>query len=113
MLPLITNPDGEDYASSEDSDFAPDQAAHDGSAESSDSESEAEDTADKKSSKPKGISSKRKRGANEEAEDLGFENSGDEGVIRKGLKRKHKRGEEDDEGGEGGLIKTRRQRAVE
>jgi hypothetical protein len=97
----------DDYASAEDSDFAPDEVAQEGSGES---ESELDDTSGKPK-KNKLKSTKRKRG-DEEAEDLGFENSGDEGIIKKGLRKKSKKEEEDD-GGEGGFIKTRRQRAVE
>jgi len=57
---------------------------------------------------------KHKRGGKgKEAEDLGFENSGDEATIKKGSKRKRK-GEpgDDDSGGEGGFVKTRSMRAV-
>jgi hypothetical protein len=112
-----------DYASSEDSNFAPDevpQAAGSGSSDS-DSESEAEnDTDDVKSAKEqkiKGVTRtvKRKRDKIEGAEDVGFENSGDEEIVEKGLKRRRKRGkksnedeDDDGEGGEGGFVRTRR-----
>jgi hypothetical protein len=115
MPPEIV-PDDDDYASSEDSDFAPDAAPVQASEESSDEESEAE--APEAKAKPK--STKRKRGADDEAEDAGFENSGDEAIIEKGLKRQRKKGKKgkdvedlDDDGGEGGLIKTRSMRAQE
>jgi hypothetical protein len=112
-MPPELIPDDEDYASEEDSDFAPDA----GPAQASDSESDEEPSEDvtAKPAKP----TKRKRGQDEEAEDAGFENSGDEAIIEKGLKRQKKKGkkgkdaEEDDEGGEGGLIKTRSMRAQE
>ncbi|KAI9829961.1 MAG: hypothetical protein M1819_005933 [Sarea resinae] len=99
----------EEYHSSEDEDFNPELAA----AHVSDS-SDDEDTAPSgKSSKPK----KRKPTTAAEDEEIDFENSGDEATIRKGRRKKRKNGnkadEDDEEGGEGGLIKTRAQRAVE
>jgi len=114
-MPPEVIPDDEDYASSEDSDFAPDALPPHASGESSDEESEAEGNDVKV--KPK--SAKGKRGADDEAEDAGFENSGDEAIIEKGLKRQKKKGrkgndaEIDDEGGEVGFIKTRSMRALE
>jgi hypothetical protein len=100
----------EEYASSEDSDFAPEEAAE---RDVTPSDDEAADTPDQPA--PTG---KRKRQAGDtEAEDAGFENSGDEAIIGKGKKRlkrsKRKDALDDDEGGEGGLIKTRSQRAQE
>jgi hypothetical protein len=102
--------DDEDYASEEDSDFAPDFAPAQASDEDSDDVSKAEVEVKKPT--------KRKRGQDEEAEDAGFENSGDEAIIERGLKRQKKKGKkgkdvEDDESGEGGLIKTRSMRAQE
>jgi len=99
----------EDYASEEDSDFAPEPAQQD-----RDSSAESDDDADTPEQRPDG---KRKRQPDDAADDAGFENSGDEAVIEKG-KRRRKRakgrdGDELDEGGEGGLIKTRSQRAQE
>ncbi|KAI6713937.1 hypothetical protein PZA11_002448 [Diplocarpon coronariae] len=114
MPPAIV-PSDDEYASEEDSDFAPDDAPTAGPEESSDEDSEIEDpTATIKNPTP----NKRKRAQDEEAEDLGFENSGDEAIIEKGAKtRRKKKGksveELEDEGGEGGLIKTRSQRAQE
>lgn len=104
-------PDDEDqYASSEDSDFAPDAAPGQESEESG-----SEDEAD-----PNNRPSKRRRtagDANKDNEDVGYDNSGDEAIIKRGEKRskkkKHDKAAEEDEGGEGGLIKTRRQRAAE
>lgn len=99
----------EDYVSEEDSDFAPDDAPAEESSVSDDEPAETE-----KQTQPK----RRREGANDAAEDAGFENSGDEAVIEKGKKRRKKakrkdEGADEDEGGEGGLIKTRRMRAVE
>lgn len=116
MPPPIDIPFDEDYASSEDPDFAPEGVAKNDSSDSSDSEAETtKPTAEKKQKGSKPI--KRKRDAAEEdGGDVGFENSGDEGLIREGkkaLKRRRKKGEESDDGGEGGLVKTRSQRALE
>jgi hypothetical protein len=111
-MPPDTILDDQDYGSSEDSDFAPDAVQADGSEESSDEEFESAEVTVKKG-KPR--STKRKRGQDDEAEDAGFENSGDEAIIEKGLKKQKKKNKEvdDDEGGEGGLIKTRSMRALE
>jgi hypothetical protein len=112
MPPVIDDVEEGDYASSEDEDFVPDGAPTAASASASaseDSESEADDATDTKRAKP--TKRKRVKGQDEEAEDVGFENSGDEAIIGKGLKkqrRKKRRGEEDDEGGEGGFVRTRR-----
>ncbi|GKT88373.1 SWR1-complex protein 5 [Colletotrichum tofieldiae] len=104
-MPPDPTVDEEEYESSQDSDFAPDDAvAADGASEASDSEADDEDAA----TKPK--TSKRKRDADgNEAEDAGFENSGDEALIKKAKKKKRKKAkdadavpDEDDEGGEGG-----------
>ncbi|KAI0550217.1 bucentaur or craniofacial development-domain-containing protein [Xylaria curta] len=99
----------EDYASEEDSDFAPGAAPVD---DGSDSESGSEAPGDTLT----GATPKRKRTTGDAAEgDL--ENSGDETIIQKGRKRqkraKRADGDVEEEGGEGGLIKTRRQRALE
>jgi hypothetical protein len=100
----------EDYVSEEDSDFAPDDAPAEESSVSDDDEpAETE-----KQTQPK----RRRENANDAAEDAGFENSGDEAIIEKGKKRRKKakrkdEGADEDEGGEGGLIRTRRMRAVE
>ncbi|KAK3340215.1 SWR1-complex protein 5 [Neurospora tetraspora] len=102
----------EDYASEEDSDFAPEAAeAAEESSVSDDDDEEAGDDAEK--SKPE----KRKRATVDEVEDAGYDNSGDEAIIKRGEKRqkkaKAKDVADDEETGEGGLIKTRSQRAVE
>lgn len=97
----------EDYQSSQDSDFAPDDAP-DAASGPSDSEDETDEAA-----------RKRRRPVNETTADGGddYDNSGDEAIIERGRKRQKRakaKGETvDDEGGEGGLIKTRRQRAAE
>lgn len=115
MPPEIV-PSDSDYASEEDSDFAPD-AAPAAEVESSESESEADEAASKTQTKPK--NKKRKRGDEEEAEDVGFENSGDEAIIKEYEAPKRKKGKKgraaelEDEGGEGGFVKTRSMRAVE
>lgn len=106
--PLID--EDEQYDSSEDSDFQLGAQPAQGS-EDSESESDAEGT-----DRP----AKRRRTKDAEQEDVAdYENSGDEAIIKKGAKREKKRKDkdgadaDDDEGGEGGLIKTRRQRAQE
>ncbi|PMD24293.1 BCNT-domain-containing protein [Hyaloscypha hepaticicola] len=115
MPPEIV-PSDSDYASEEDSDFAPD-AAPAQEAESSDSESEADEPNSIEQAKPK--TKKRKWAGEEEAEDLGFENSGDEAIIKEYEAPKRKRGKKgraaelEDEGGEGGFVKTRSMRAVD
>lgn len=115
-MPPDPTVDDEDYASSEDSDFAPeDVAEQDAGAESSDEEDDSEAVA---AATPAAPSKKRKQaGDADEAADAGFENSGDEAIIEKGKKRQKKsrkaQQDQDDEGGEGGLIKTRSMRAVE
>jgi hypothetical protein len=115
MPPEIV-PSDSDYASEEDSDFAPD-AAPAPEAESSDSESEADEPTQKAQAKPK--TKKRKRGDEEEAEDVGFENSGDEAIIKEYEAPKRKKGKKgraaelEEEGGEGGFVRTRSMRAVE
>ncbi|OBU00971.1 swr complex subunit [Pseudogymnoascus verrucosus] len=112
----------ENYASSEDEDFVPDEApAAVASASESESEAEGEGEGEAPTEAKKGKpATKRKRAkqpAGEDAEDIGFENSGDEAIIGKGLKkqrRRRRRGEEEeeDEGGEGGFVKTRRMAAA-
>lgn len=97
----------EEYESSQDSDFAPDDAPEAASG-SSDSEDDADEAA-----------GKRRRPVNNAKTDgeENYDNSGDEAIIKKGRKRQKRtkaKGEAaDDKGGEGGLIKTRRQRAAE
>ncbi|KAL2752484.1 hypothetical protein ACRALDRAFT_2072938, partial [Sodiomyces alcalophilus JCM 7366] len=112
----------EEYESSQDSDFNPEANNATNPVSDNDSDSDSSDGQD--SASP----NKRKRPSEvDQIEDAGFENSGDEAVIRKAIKkkkRKHKSrtrdengaqlGEaDDDEGGEGGLVKTRSMRAQE
>ncbi|KAL7791032.1 bucentaur or craniofacial development domain-containing protein [Trichoderma ceciliae] len=98
----------EEYESSQDSDFAPD-AAPEAASSASDSEDDAGEAAGKR----------RRRPVNDTSAETGqdYGNSGDEAIIEKGRKRqkraKAKGAAVDDQGGEGGLIKTRRQRAAE
>jgi len=116
IMPPEIVPSDSDYASEEDSDFAPDTAPAP-EVESSESESEADEPTSKAQAKPK--NKKRKRGDEEEAEDVGFENSGDEAVIKEYEAPKRKKGKKsravelEDEGGEGGFVRTRSMRAVE
>ncbi|KAH6627787.1 bucentaur or craniofacial development-domain-containing protein [Chaetomium tenue] len=100
----------EDYVSHEDSDFAPDNAATE--------ESSVSDNDEPAETEKQTQSKRRREGAINAADDAGFENSGDEAVIEKGKRRRKKakrkdEGAGEDEGGEGGLIKTRSMRAVE
>ncbi|KAK0389355.1 hypothetical protein NLU13_2930 [Sarocladium strictum] len=103
--------DDDQYASSEDSDFAPD-AANAAASDASDTDGEPDQSAP--TSKKQGASKSKAAGVEEDA---GYDNSGDEAIIERGRKRRKraqdKGVEDDDEGGEGGLIKTRRQRAAE
>ncbi|KAM3430629.1 hypothetical protein MY4824_007598 [Beauveria thailandica] len=96
----------EQYDSANDSDFAPDGEPN---VVSSDDEDD-EDDEGRKRKKP----SKENADAATAAEyDVVYENSGDEAIITKGKKRLKKAKNADDEGGDGGLIKTRAQRAAE
>lgn len=114
--------DDEDYASSEDSDFAPDEAPEQEiEGDAADDDCSADEVGAQPSNKaatavaPAG--KRRRAGDVQDAEDAGFENSGDEAIIEKGKKRRKKgkaaQRDDGDEGGEGGLIKTRSMRAVE
>lgn len=111
--------DEEDYASSEDSDFAPEEAPERGDEASSDDEDEpAGDAAAAAAPAPTPAKRKKKTQAGDggdDADDAGFENSGDEAIIGRGKKKQKSRQaqRDEDEGGEGGLIKTRSMRAVE
>ncbi|KAK2591843.1 swr complex subunit [Conoideocrella luteorostrata] len=98
----------EQYASSEDSDFAPEAAP----------EAEASDESDAEETPIDGQPNRRRPDGGAQAQDEGYENSGDEAIIAKG-NRKRKRAlqkgqlADEDDGGEGGLVKTRAQRAAE
>ncbi|KAI1458325.1 BCNT-domain-containing protein [Annulohypoxylon moriforme] len=100
----------DEYASEEDSDFAPDAEPLKGEGGSDASESEDDEV-------QLIAAPSKKRSADVNADD-DFENSGDEAIIQRGKKRRKKDKQkdanpDDDEGGEGGLIKTRSMRAVE
>ncbi|KAK3333416.1 bucentaur or craniofacial development-domain-containing protein [Cercophora scortea] len=107
----------EEYASEEDSDFSPDAAA----AAAADDDELSASGDETSTSKP--VAGNRKRPAengDNDAEDVGFVNSGDEAIIQKGKKRRKKpkdkdgaEADDDEAGGEGGLVKTRSMRAVE
>ncbi|ELR04242.1 hypothetical protein GMDG_06650 [Pseudogymnoascus destructans 20631-21] len=122
MAPSIIDEivEDENYASSEDDDFVPDEAAAAvASASESESEAEGEGEGEAPAATKGKPAAKRKRGkpaAGEDAEDIGFENSGDEAIIGKGLKKQRRRreGEEEEEdgGGGGGFVKTRRMAAA-
>lgn len=111
-IPDSVPPNDDAYVSSEDEDFDPTTGDVEKNGEDSSESETDEGRSDLKLSKTKKVKRGRKEG---EAEDLGFENSGDEATIQKGKKRKRKDGAKADEesGGEGGFVKTRRMRAVE
>ncbi|KOS17911.1 SWR1-complex protein 5 [Escovopsis weberi] len=104
--------DDEDYNSSQDSDFALDDASRPGNDRSdSDDDDDNDDSAE-----PASRRRHRNDATPQDADD--YNNSGDEAIIKKGRKRRKlaqaKDGARDDEVEEGGgLIKTRRQRAAE
>ncbi|KAM0512617.1 hypothetical protein ACHAPE_008641 [Trichoderma viride] len=107
---IIDEDEDEEYESSQDSDFAPDaDDAPDVASGSSDSEDGGNNKAARKRQRP--VKDAGADGAEER------NNSGDEAIIEKGRKKQKRakaKGEAvDDEGGEGGLIKTRSQRAAE
>ncbi|KAF5251941.1 hypothetical protein FANTH_3007 [Fusarium anthophilum] len=92
----------ESYVSSEDSDFALDDSP-DQNSDHSNLEYSSDKTANKRS-RP------------QDEADAGYDNSGDEAIIKRGEKRRKKtqaKDARDHDEGEGGLIKTRRQRAAE
>ncbi|KAI1180343.1 bucentaur or craniofacial development-domain-containing protein [Nemania sp. FL0916] len=108
---MVVEPEIDDeYASEDDSDFAPDAAPAEAGSELG-SESESDD------GHPATAIPKRKR-TDVDATEGDLDNSGDEAILKKGKKRQRKARRNsgdavEDEGGEGGLIKTRRQRAQE
>ena len=108
----------ENYVSSEDEDFNPEAAAAQPQASS---DSEAEDGFTAHSPAVAESKARPNKTEEDEAEDLGFENSGDEGIIKAGAKearrRKRKRKEGiaqdgEDSGGEGGFVRTRSMKAA-
>lgn len=120
--PLVDYEDDSDYASAEDDDFNPDADADAPTAQASASEaSDSEDdltpiTAIEIDPENPTKRKRAKINTGEEAEDVGFENSGDEAIIGKGLKkakrRKRKGQESEEDGGEGGFVRTRRMAAL-
>ena len=118
MAPDPRIEDNSEYSSAEDSDFAPEAVRQAESDDSSDSESEPETTNNDTVRRQKPAKRKRtKVTATEEAEDVGYENSGDEAVIESGLRRQRKKGkkgkqDDDEDVGEGGFVKTRRMAAL-
>lgn len=111
-------PSEDDYHSASDEDFNPDRppAQHDSTASSS-SDSDSEHVA------PAPKRKRREREPAAETDDANFENSGDEATIQSGRRGKKKRktagalkggvDSDSDQGGEGGLVKTRAQRRAE
>ena len=117
MAPDALIENDSEYSSAEDSDFAPEAVQQLASDDSSDSESESETANNDTTKKKKPAKRKRAKGAvTEDAEDVGYENSGDEAIIETGLRRQRKKGkkgrEDDEDGGEGGFVKTRRMAAL-
>ncbi|KAK0709110.1 bucentaur or craniofacial development-domain-containing protein [Lasiosphaeria miniovina] len=117
MPPAIDPEESDDYASEEDTDFNVDGSPKN---YSSGSEDEVDDEAAPSGKSTAPIKRQRQAGDGDgEAEDAGFENSGDEAIIQKGKKSRKKRkandgaAVDDDDGGDGGLIKTRSMRAAE
>lgn len=125
---ILENPpsDDENYVSSEDEDFNPENStAQHAAPSSSESETEEKPGTLKRSRSHASRNKRVKHAANDEGEDIGFENSGDEGIIREGAKeaRRRKRKLKDnakegngdgdvDSGGEGGFVQTRSMRAA-
>ncbi|KAG5942637.1 swr complex subunit [Claviceps sorghi] len=110
MPPDPSEDDDEQYASSQDSDFAPD-AAPEPASDESDSEDDPADGPSKRHNTDTAAGRRSDEGD-------GYDNSGDEAIIVRGQK-KRKRAQEKgqlvdhEEGGQGGLVKTRAQRAAE
>ena len=110
--------DDEAYVSSEDEDFDPSAGNADENLSSSSEEESVDAASTQKKSKIAGGKEQHKK--NKEAEEIGFENSGDEATINrakdKAAKRKKKHDalvDDNSSGGEGGFIKTRSMRAVQ
>ncbi|KXJ97634.1 bucentaur or craniofacial development-domain-containing protein, partial [Microdochium bolleyi] len=137
--PMLLDAEDDDYASDQDSDFAPDAP---GAANQDDDDASSSDDEDENNNEATSAVAGSKRDAtglptasktaaaqnkNDDDDDEGFENSGDEAIIQRAHRKKRKKsrkhgggggdgeGEEDgeDEGGEGGLVKTRAMRAAE
>ncbi|KAG5919820.1 hypothetical protein E4U42_006420, partial [Claviceps africana] len=109
MPPDPLGDDDEQYASSQDSDFAPDGAPE-----------PASDDSDSEDALADGLSKRQNTDAvaGRRSDDCdGYDNSGDEAVIVRGQKRRKRAQEkgqlvDDEDGGQGGLVKTRAQRAA-
>lgn len=103
----------EAYVSSEDEDFNPSAVIANQDVWSSSEDENIEDPAGLHDGDKQYQKTDKRGKKDKEAEDFGFENSGDEVTIKKGTKRKRKAdiGEDDSEG-EGGFVKTRSMRAV-
>lgn len=97
----------EQYDSANDSDFAPD-----GQPDVLSSADEADEDDDGGKGRKRKQPTKTSAVA-ESTDDLAHENSGDEAIIAKGKKKLKRAKYADDEGNDGGLIKTRAQRAAE
>jgi hypothetical protein len=108
MPPDPLTDDDEQYVSADDSDFAPDEVPGIAS-----SDSEAEGEAEAPTSKKRKQASAADRG--DAIDDADADNSGDEAIVNRGKKRLKRSKDvlDDEEGGEGGLVKTRAQRAQE
>ncbi|OAA67411.1 SWR1-complex protein 5 [Cordyceps fumosorosea ARSEF 2679] len=98
--------DDEQYDSANDSDFAP---AGEPNIVSSDEEDNDGDEG-RKRKKPSKVAANHAAATDD---DVVYENSGDEAIISRGKKKLKKAKDAEDEGGDGGLIKTRAQRAAE
>ncbi|KAJ3474528.1 hypothetical protein NLG97_g9805 [Lecanicillium saksenae] len=99
----------EQYDSANDSDFAPDGEPN---LVSDDDEEDDEEPAEGGRKRKKSKKEAADATANAD-DDVVYENSGDEAIITKGKKKLKKSKDAEDEGGDGGLIKTRAQRAAE
>ncbi len=111
MPPPDVSMEDDAYASSEDSDFALENVPDNASSGESDGDGDGAATLATRKADAGGRDAA-------EAEDAGFENSGDEAVIGKGRKRRRRdkgvgAGSDGEDGGAGGFVKTRSQRANE
>lgn len=98
----------EQYDSANDSDFAPDGEPD--IVSSGDEDDEGEDGGKERKKRKQRTADTAPADAEE---DVVYENSGDEAIITKGKKKLKKAKDADEDGGDGGLIKTRAQRAAE
>jgi len=98
----------EAYNSASDDDFTPDKIPvdDDAASSSSDEEDQVSNLAATKPKKPKILKKVTDGG-------LDFDNSGDEATIQKGRRKKRKAEDDLEDGGDGGLVKTRAQRRAE